>query len=241
MSRLKILHPLRLDAFPSVELALPEPNGLLAIGGDLSMARLLDAYRHGIFPWYSPGNPILWWSPDPRTVFSTDKLHISRRLQRALRHCDWKIRADHAFRDVMQACAAARELGGGTWITEEMLDAYCTLNAAGYAHSVEVYANETLIGGIYGVAIGHMFFGESMFSHTTNASKVALIALCRALHDWGFPLLDAQVSSAHLHTLGAGEISRRDFIAYVDDYTQRADKIGHWRKRFGLRIARELF
>jgi len=241
MSRLKILHPLRLDAFPTVELALQEPNGLLAIGGDLSVARLLDAYRHGIFPWYSVDDPILWWSPDPRMVFATDRLHVPRRLQRWLRQCDWQIRADHAFAEVMQACAEPRDAGGGTWITEEMLAAYNTLHIAGHAHSVEVYDGEMLIGGIYGVAIGRMFFGESMFRRATNASKVALIALCRALHAWGFALLDAQVTSAHLQTLGAQEISRRDFIAHIDDYTQRSDQIGHWRERFGRAVVRDLF
>ncbi len=241
MSRLKILHPLQLHAFPAVELALPEPNGLLAIGGDLSVARLLDAYRHGIFPWYSADDPILWWSPDPRMVFATDRLRVPRRLRRWLRQCDWQIRSDHAFREVMTACAEPRDTGGGTWITEEMLDAYCALHNAGYAHSVEVYDGEILLGGIYGVAIGCMFFGESMFSRATNASKVALIALCRALHVWGFALLDAQMTSAHLQTLGAQEISRRDFIAHVEDYVQRADQIGHWRERFGQHIGRDLF
>ncbi|QBB70526.1 leucyl/phenylalanyl-tRNA--protein transferase [Pseudolysobacter antarcticus] len=241
MSRLKILHPLRLDAFPAVDLALQEPNGLLAMGGDLSVARLLDAYRHGIFPWYSADDPILWWSPDPRMVFATDRLHVPRRLQRWLRQCDWQIRADHAFRDVMSACAEPRDAGGGTWITEEMLNAYNALHNAGHAHSVEVYDGEILLGGIYGVAIGRMFFGESMFSRATNASKVALIGLCRALHAWGFALLDAQVTSAHLQTLGAREISRRDFIAHVEDYVQRVDQIGHWRERFGQHIVRDLF
>jgi len=241
MSRLKILHPLRLDAFPAVELALREPNGLLAMGGDLSVARLLDAYRHGIFPWYSVDDPILWWSPDPRMVFATDHLHVPRRLQRWLRQCGWQIRADHAFREVISTCAEPREVGGGTWITEEMLGAYNALHIAGHAHSVEVYDGEILVGGIYGVAIGRMFFGESMFSRATNASKVALMALCRTLREWGFALLDAQVHSAHLQTLGAQEMSRRDFIAHIDDYTQRSDQIGHWRERFGRSVVRDMF
>lgn len=241
MSRLKILHPLRLDAFPAVELALREPNGLLAMGGDLSVARLLDAYRHGIFPWYSVDDPILWWSPDPRMVFATDHLHVPRRLQRWLRQCGWQIRADHAFREVISTCAEPREVGGGTWITEEMLGAYNALHIAGHAHSVEVYDGEILVGGIYGVAIGRMFFGESMFSRATNASKVALMALCRTLREWGFALLDAQVHSAHLQTLGAQEMSRRDFIAHIDDYTKRSDQIGHWRERFGRSVVRDMF
>ncbi len=210
-----ILHAGITEPFPPVDTALDEPAGLVAAGGDLSSERLLDAYRHGIFPWYSHGQPILWWSPDPRTVFATDKIHISTRLHRWLRHCDWTLRADTAFVEVVRACAAPRATQAGTWITPEMLDAYARLHALGHAHSVEVYAGSALIGGIYGVALGHMFFGESMFSRITNGSKVALIALCRVLHDWGFPLLDAQVASPHLVSMGAFEIPRAEFVTSV--------------------------
>ena len=214
--RIPILHAGLREAFPPPERALDEPNGLLAAGGDLAPERLLDAYRNGIFPWFSDDAPILWWSPDPRMVFATDKVHISARLHRWLRRCDWTIRSDTAFAQVMRACAAPRAGQPGTWITPHMLEAYCDLHELGHAHSVEVYdAAGELAGGIYGVALGRMFFGESMFSSATNGSKVALIALCRQLHAWGFPLLDAQVATPHLITLGAFEMPRRTFVAHV--------------------------
>ena len=214
--RIPILHAGMREAFPPVQAALDEPNGLLAAGGDLSVARLLDAYRHGIFPWFSERTPILWWSPDPRTVFGTGAIHVSRRLRRWLRHCDWKLRSDTAFSQVLRACAAPRSDQAGTWITREMTDAYDRLHRLGHAHSVEVWDGaERLVGGIYGVALGRMFFGESMFSRASNASKAALIALCRQLHGWGYPLLDAQVASPHLFTLGAFEMPRDAFVEHV--------------------------
>jgi len=201
--------------FPPVEQALREPDGLLAAGGDLSPERLLAAYRHGIFPWYSDGQPILWWSPAMRTVFDTAAMHVPRRLARWLRGCDWEIRADSAFAEVVRACAAPRARESGTWITAEMLAAYHRLHELGHAHSVEAWDGKRLVGGIYGVAIGRMFYGESMFSAATNGSKIALLALARMLRDAGCPLLDAQVASDHLFTLGAFELPRATFCARV--------------------------
>ena len=240
MIRIPILRAGVREEFPDVDTALEDPNGLLAAGGDLSPQRLLDAYAHGIFPWYSQGEPILWWSPDPRMVFATNMAHVSTRLRRWLRGCDWTIRADTAFAQVMRACAAPRATQRGTWITREMLDAYIELHALGYAHSVEVYDSERLVGGIYGVAVGHMFFGESMFSAATNASKVALLALCRVLRGWGFPLLDAQVESPHLLTLGAFNMPRKQFRAEVARLCTMPDSRGAWRQRWPLMSAADL-
>ena len=240
MIRIPILRAGVREEFPDVDTALEDPNGLLAAGGDLSPQRLLDAYAHGIFPWYSQGEPILWWSPDPRMVFATNMAHVSTRLRRWLRGCDWTIRADTAFAQVMRACAAPRATQRGTWITREMLDAYTELHALGYAHSVEVYDSERLVGGIYGVAVGHMFFGESMFSAATNASKVALLALCRVLRGWGFPLLDAQVESPHLLTLGAFNMPRKQFRAEVTRLCAMPDSRGAWRHHWPLMSAADL-
>jgi leucyl/phenylalanyl-tRNA--protein transferase len=235
--RIPILRSGAREAFPPVETALAEPDGLLAAGGDLSPERLLDAYRHGIFPWFGEGEPILWWSPDPRMVFATDAIHVSSRMRRWLKHCDWSIRADGAFADVVQACALPRPSQPSTWITQAMLDAYVRLHALGYAHSIEVYADDELIGGIYGVAIGRMFFGESMFSAATNASKVALIALCRGLQQWQFPLLDAQVASPHLLSLGAFQMPRERFVRHVSDYCERPAVAGSWRGNWPTGLA----
>jgi len=230
MIRIPILHAGVLEAFPPVEAAVHEPNGLLAVGGDLSPQRLLDAYRRGIFPWYSEGEPILWWSPDPRTVFATGEIHISTRLQRWLKHCNWTIHTDTAFAEVVRACAAPRPNQPETWITQAMFDAYTELHVMGHAHSVEVYdTSQRLVGGIYGVAIGRMFFGESMFGAAANGSKVALIALCRRLHAWGVPLLDAQVASKHLTSLGAFQIARAGFVAHLADYCARPAVPSNWR------------
>lgn len=232
MRPLPVLHAYSDEPFPSVERALRTPNGLLAAGGDLSVERLLDAYRLGIFPWYSPGEPILWWSPDPRMVFDTDRIHVAARLARWLRRCRWRIGADSAFHDVMLNCAAVRAGQAGTWIGPDMLAAYDRLHERGYAHSVEVWDDEALIGGIYGVAIGGMFFGESMFSRAGNASKVALLALCRVLRQCGCPLLDAQVSSEHLRRLGAHEMARPQFCARVAQLVRLPAMGGDWRGRF---------
>jgi leucyl/phenylalanyl-tRNA--protein transferase len=215
-------------AFPPVESALEEPNGLLAFGGDLSVERLVEAYAHGIFPWYSEGQPILWWSPDPRMVIASAKPHVPRRLGRWIRSCPWTIRIDSAFDEVMRHCAAPRRDGDGTWITDAMLDAYARLHREGHAHSLEIREGERLVGGIYGVAIGRMFFGESMFSLRTNASKLALLALCKVLNENGFPLLDAQVSSDHLETLGAFEIGRGEFTRRIAQLVARPGHVGRW-------------
>jgi leucyl/phenylalanyl-tRNA--protein transferase len=241
MSRIPILRPGVLDPFPPVESALCEPDGLLAAGGDLSPERLLQAYRHGIFPWYADDEPILWWSPDPRTVFATGRVHVSARLRRWLRQCGWTIHADGAFADVIRACAAPRRHQPTTWITAEMFDAYCRLHALGHAHSVEVRdESDRCIGGIYGVAIGRMFFGESMFSAETNGSKVALIGLCRVLCNWGFALLDAQVASSHLATLGAIQMPRSEFVAHVAKACAEPFPTGSWLGRWPALAAREL-
>jgi len=236
--RIPILHADVCEAFPAASTALADPNGLLAAGGDLSTSRLLDAYRHGIFPWYSEREPILWWSPDPRMVFATGRIHIPTRLTRWLRHCDWTIRADCAFADVVRACAAPRAKQRGTWITRAMLNAYMQLHALGHAHSVEVYDRAAhLVGGIYGVCIGRMFFGESMFSAATHGSKVALLALCHVLRSWGFPLLDAQVTSPHLATLGAFEMPRDQFLAQVARLCAESGEPGSWAARWPIAAA----
>lgn len=199
------------DAFPAVADALIEPDGLLAAGGDLSEARLLYAYRHGIFPWYDSGQPILWWSPDPRCVLRPDRLHISRRLRRSLRNKEFLVSFNDAFPEVIAACAEDRDGQRGTWITGEMLDAYCALHDQGWAHSVEVWREDKLIGGLYGIAIGNAFFGESMFSRAADASKAALVVLCSSLESARFEILDCQVVSPHLQTLGAELMERAEF------------------------------
>ena len=202
--------------FPPVESARREPDGLLAMGGDLSPERLLAAYAHGIFPWYSAGEPILWWSPDPRMVFRTDEVRLSTRFRRTLRGSGWTIHADSAFAAVIDACRSAPRPGqDGTWITAEMRAAYVALHRLGHAHSVEVRAGDRLVGGIYGVAIGRMFFGESMFSADSGGSKAALSALARILRERGCPLIDAQVENPHLRTLGARRMPRAAFVAEV--------------------------
>lgn len=201
------------DAFPAPELALRDPDGLLAIGGDLSRERLLCAYRKGIFPWFNPGQPVLWWSPDPRAVLFLHELHISRRLRRRLRQQIFSFTVDSNFGAVMTACANIPRRGqDGTWITDEMLAAYCDLHEAGYAHSIEVWQGRRLVGGIYGVALGRVFFGESMFSLEKDASKAAITLLVRELLARRFALLDCQVASAHLASLGSREIPRREFL-----------------------------
>jgi leucyl/phenylalanyl-tRNA---protein transferase len=234
-----ILNPELHEPFPAINAALDEPNGLLAAGGDLSPARLLEAYRHGIFPWFSHGDPILWWSPDPRMVFATDRVHISTKLQRWLRRCDLTVRADTAFIEVMHACAKPRPTQPTTWISREMIGAYATLHDLGHAHSVEVFDGDALVGGIYGVAVGRMFYGESMFSARSNGSKVALIALCRQLHEWDFPLLDAQVTSDHLITLGAFEMPRARFATVIEKQTARSGIVGNWQEKLTHTLARE--
>jgi leucyl/phenylalanyl-tRNA--protein transferase len=215
--------------FPPVELASPE--GLLAIGGDLRAERLLEAYRHGIFPWYNPGQPILWWSPDPRAVLFPAKLRVSHSLGKALRRKKFAVTLDTAFREVMAQCAAPRHrrAGPGTWITPEMIEAYCVLHERGLAHSVESWMDEKLVGGLYGVALGSAFFGESMFSCETDASKVAFVQLVRQLELWDFAFIDCQLPSAHLSSLGAEAIRRREFLERLEPALQQPGRPGHWR------------
>lgn len=200
--------------FPPLENALIEPNGLLAAGGDLSPQRLLAAYRHGAFPWYSPGQPILWWSPQPRMVLFPQELKITRSLARRLKRKDYEVRADSAFRAVMQACAATpRPDQDGTWIVPELIEAYCALHALGYAHSVETWIDGELAGGLYGVCIGRMFYGESMFHRSTDASKIAFAHLVRHMVKHGYGMIDCQMRTSHLASLGAREIPREEFAA----------------------------
>jgi leucyl/phenylalanyl-tRNA--protein transferase len=235
MNTIAFLHPDDPpDHFPDAAGAATDPDGLLAIGGDLSPERLLAAYRRGIFPWYEEGQPILWWSPDPRLVFRTDGLHMSTRFRRWLRRCDWVVRADTAFEDVIEACSRMPRKGqDGTWITGEMKDAYVELHRLGHAHSAEVFDGERLVGGIYGVAIGRMFFGESMFSAQSGGSKVALAALAHRLCEWGWPLIDAQVANPHLLSLGAEYMSRPDFVAAIERLTPMPGVEGSWCAPFG--------
>lgn len=221
MIRLAQLDPNAPENFPDPAHALDDPNGLLAFGDDLSPQRLLAAYRRGIFPWYSQGDPLLWWSPDPRCVFMTDRVHIARRLRRSLRHSAWTLTIDRAFAQVMRECAAPRAYESGTWITPDLQRAYARLHELGHAHSLEVRDGEALIGGIYGVAIGRMFSAESMFSRVSDASKVALVALCRMLREHGFPLLDAQVPNPHLRRMGAIEWARADYLRALDDLAKQ--------------------
>ena len=202
--------------FPPAESARREPDGLLAMGGDLSADRLLNAYAHGIFPWFSRGEPILWWSPDPRMVFRTGEVRLSTRFRRTLRRSPWTVHADGDFAAVIDACRTAPRPGqDGTWITPEMRAAYVALHRLGHAHSVEVRDGDRLVGGIYGVAIGRMFFGESMFSGESGGSKAALAGLARWLHAGGFPMIDAQVENPHLRRLGARRMPRAAFLAEV--------------------------
>ena len=205
--------------FPDVRLALDEPDGLLAAGGDLSETRLLNAYRNGIFPWFSDGQPILWWSPNPRMVFKTDAIRLSQKFRRQLKKSSWQIRVDTSFRQVIHHCAIAPRKGQrGTWIHPEMIDAYVHLHHRGHAHSVEVFSGENLIGGIYGIAIGRMFFGESMFSKQSNASKFAFIKYVQQLQKESVALIDCQVHTDHLESLGAGMIDRRLFIEILNKH-----------------------
>lgn len=207
------------DPFPPVDQALAEPNGLLAAGADLSPQRLLDAYRRGIFPWFNAGEPILWWSPDPRMVLFPNEFVPSRSLRKRLRRGDYEIRVDSAFTEVMKACAAPRPGQRGTWITPSMLEAYTRLYRLGYAHSVETWIAGELVGGLYGVAIGRVFFGESMFYRVPDASKIAFAHLVAQLRAWGYGLIDCQVSTRHLASLGAREIPRKEFISRLDELT----------------------
>jgi leucyl/phenylalanyl-tRNA---protein transferase len=214
--------------FPPPDYA--DPTGLLAVGGDLSTERLLEAYRLGIFPWYSDDQPILWWSPDPRFVLHLEEFHISRSLKKTLRRGIFQVTADRAFDEVIAACAGVSRHGqNGTWITAEMQQAYIKLHDLGYAHSVETWFEGKLAGGIYGVSLGKGFFGESMFHRKTDASKVALAALVEKLKSWSFHFLDAQMTTEHMMSLGAREVSRRIFLKQLHSALQHPTRRGKWR------------
>ena len=214
--------------FPPVDQALAEPNGLLARGGDLAVPTLLDAYRHGIFPWFNPGEPILWWSPDPRMVLVPGEVRVTRSLAKRLRNGGFELRVDTAFAEVMRGCAGPRADAAGTWISPAMIAAYSRLFEAGYAHSVETWREGRLVGGLYGVAIGRMFYGESMFSREPDASKVALVRLARQLARWGFGLIDCQMETAHLASLGARTLPRADFVERVAEWVNLPHRSGPW-------------
>lgn len=210
--------------FPDVELALDEPDGLLAAGGALTPDWLLTAYRRGIFPWYSDGQPILWWSPNPRMVLFPEEIRIRRSLAKRLRNAGFDVTLDRDFAAVIKACATSRAYREGTWITADMQSAYLTLHDLGYAHSVEVWHQHSLVGGLYGVALGNIFFGESMFSRESDASKVALVHLARHLQARGGGLIDCQMHTEHLARMGARDIARRDFIDYLDRYARQGPR-----------------
>ncbi|MBS0288262.1 MAG: leucyl/phenylalanyl-tRNA--protein transferase [Proteobacteria bacterium] len=216
-----------LNYFPDANLALKEPNGLLAIGGDLKPERLLAAYRQGIFPWYDK-EPILWWSPDPRTILLLNNLHISTSMKKVLHRHDFTITMDEQFTQVIQNCATVRAADPGTWITPQMQAAYIELHELGYAHSLEICVNGSLVGGIYGVSLGKLFFGESMFSLQPNASKIAIIYLVKQLKAWDFEFIDCQMWSEHLGTLGATTVPRQAFLQKLAQNNTIASKVGKW-------------
>lgn len=228
---LVILDPDKPDAkFPPVEQAETEPDGLLAVGGDLSIPRLLNAYTSGIFPWYSNGQPILWWSPDPRTILRPEQIRISRSLRKSIRRSNLTLSIDRAFREVVTACAAPRQTQSETWITREMQRAYLNLYQQNHAHSIEVWEGDSLAGGLYGVSVGSVFFGESMFSRRNDASKIALLFLCRSLISWGYRVIDCQVHSKHLISLGAEEIERSVFCSLLDKWCKTEPDPSSWSK-----------
>jgi leucyl/phenylalanyl-tRNA---protein transferase len=210
--------------------SLSEPSGLLGVGGDLSVPRLLLAYRQGIFPWYSDGQPILWWSPDPRMVLRTDSLKVPRSLGKRIRQQRYRVTMDQAFSQVIRNCKSADRPGqAGTWLTQAMLDGYDALHAAGHAHSVEAWdADGSLVGGLYGVAIGQLYCGESMFAHAPDASKVAFVHLVRQLHQWGFPIVDCQVYTDHLDRFGATEVPRQEYLRTIQPLVAAPGKTGTW-------------
>lgn len=216
------------DAFPPVDRALREPDGLLAAGGDLSAPRLIAAYRRGIFPWYSHGQPILWWCPDPRAVLFPGEFKTSRSLAKTIRNKGFETKFDSAFRAVIHACGSSQVRPGGTWLSPEMQTAYASLHALGYAHCVETWYQGRLVGGLYGVAVGRVFFGESMFSTERDASKIALSRLCEELVGRGFHMIDCQMATSHLMSLGAQLIPRAQFITQIAEHTSRNDQPGRW-------------
>ncbi len=228
---LTLLNPDRADQdFPSTSKALEEPNGLLAAGGCLSTQRIINAYQQGIFPWYSAEDPILWWSPNPRLIIFPDKLHISKSLKKTQRKQTFQLSFDNAFADVIQACAMPRDQESGTWLVPEMQEAYIRLHAEGHAHSIEAWYQGELVGGLYGIAIGRVFFGESMFHTKTDASKIAFAALAQRLTEWGYQLIDCQVHTDHLASLGAKEIPRANFGVLLRRFLQNKPHANAWKK-----------
>lgn len=221
------------DPFPPIEHALVAPNGLLAVGSDLSAPRLLAAYRRGIFPWYSEGQPVLWWSPDPRMVLRTSEFRVSRSLAKRIRQRRYEIRIDTAFARVVDGCAAPRDGSGGTWITPAMRDAYVELHRRGVAHSVEAWRGGALVGGLYGLSLGGTFFGESMFAVEPDASKVAFATLLGNLIRWGFPLVDCQVRTEHLSRFGAEDWARPVFLEALTRSLELPTRQGHWTFELG--------
>ena len=215
--------------FPHPDRALTEPDGLLAAGGNLTPRRLLRAYRMGIFPWYSADQPILWWSPDPRLVLLPECLKVSRSLRKTLRKGLFAITADTAFEQVVAACAGPRQGEPGTWITSEMYRAYCRLHRLGHAHSIETWQQGELVGGLYGVSLGRVFYGESMFSWISDASKIALVALAAQLQRWEFAVIDCQVTTTHLLSMGAVDIPRSSFLQLLECYCPQPGQPGPWR------------
>lgn len=214
--------------FPPVHLAMRDPSGLLAIGGDLSLPRLIRAYSQGIFPWFNPDEPILWWCPDPRTVLAPSDFHASHSLRKRIRKADYAVTMDQAFVPVLEACAGGRAKSRGTWLGADMRRAYALLHLNGYCHSVEIWQRGQLVGGLYGVALGRAFFGESMFSRADDASKLAFHHLCAQLQAWHYEIIDCQVSSAHLATLGAREIAREEFLHLLYNAVAQNGNPGAW-------------
>lgn len=232
--QLDMLGPQAEAPFPPADHALRRPNGLLAWGGGLEPERLLRAYRRGIFPWYSDGEPILWWTPDPRCVLVPEQVYLSSRTRRRFNSGCYQVTADTAFAGVMDGCAEPRDGVAGTWITAELKASFVHLHEQGFCHSVEVWQEQHLVGGIYGMALGKVFFGESMFSRAVDTSKIALIALCRQLQDWGFGLLDCQVTNPHLLSMGAVEIPRHDFLARIEQLVELPVQPICWKERFSV-------
>jgi leucyl/phenylalanyl-tRNA--protein transferase len=227
------------DAFPAVEHALAEPNGLLAAGGDLRSERLLAAYRRGIFPWYEAGQPILWWSPDPRAVLWPEALHVSRSLRKKLERETFTVTADREFAAVLDACAAPRKYAPGTWLTSDMRSAYTHLHELGWAHSFEAWQHGALVGGLYGVYLGRAFFGESMFARITDASKVCFVHAVNYLKQRGCALIDCQIQSSHLQRLGATTIPRQEFLRLLSALCERSDPPAAWSTDFATTLRAE--
>ena len=214
--------------FPDISSALTDPDGLLAAGGDLSIPRLIKAYQQGIFPWFDDDQPIMWWSPNPRCVLFPENVHVSKSLRKKLNKNLFTVTFDKDFQSVIQQCADSRQATTGTWITDDMQEAYLALHEQGIAHSVEVWVENELVGGLYGLALGRCFFGESMFSTATDASKVAFIYLCNQLREWGYAIIDCQVENPHLFTLGAENIPRSEFQTILENNTHKKPKLHNW-------------